>query len=268
MFFKVLEQLGGSLPRVDCPAIDQDQRRALESIQADILTNGPSLGDALDFAYNGDPSLLTGRITQFQGHHIPVQPLLYLYGLGVEGRAPVELIQNHDFIFSAADSQRVLEENFGVEGGVVPLKTVTLKIKSQAGTPMVIPVIGAGDFQWGREDIRSIAESYQPDEDDEFDPAFVPATSSKAIKGCTINPREFDTRLLLGLEPGIVGPFPAAGTMGLFPFQNMSLLRRGEDGEQMVGIAATPFDTICTNLDTLQDIMQLPGNSPVRVVRI
>lgn len=271
MFFSVLEQLGESLPDTD--GVEPltfllDQRIALEAIQSEILENGPSLSDALFNAYSGDPSWLAGRISQFQGHHIPTQPLLYLYGLGLEGKAPVELLENHSFVFSAADSQRVLDERLGVEADVVPLKTVTLKIKSQAGIPMVIPVIGAGDFTLSREEIKAIADAYQPIDGEDYDPAFVPATSSKAMKGCTINPREFDTRVLLGLEPGIVGPFTATGTMDIHPIGSMCFIRHRDDDNQMVGIAATPFDTICTDLQTLEQVIALPGNIPIKTVLV
>lgn len=107
-------------------------------------------------------------------------------------------VYTHDSSQSVAEKQAILAQHakeiyqaLGIRELPQPLKTVTLGY-SNAGTSYYLLVSGVGDFKIEKELRKEIAEAVQ--------------VSNSVMKAASINPREFDTTIRLGLIPGIVSP--------------------------------------------------------------
>jgi hypothetical protein len=250
---------------------------ALEETQTHNVLPNPKLHlpNALEAAYNGDASALMARISIFGSHHIPSQPLLYIYALGVEGKADVTIISNHKRIFSASDSIELLSQHFEDNSNVVPLKTISLKVVSQAASQELIktgpglfvhiPVCGIGDYRLSNAERKVILNTVcpRPTELNVEELPYYPAISNGAAKNIQTNPSSYNTELLLGLSPGIVSPLTATGTMGIHPVKHICFIKRPGDTSKKVGIAVTPFDTMVIDYNTLDHVLHLEGMVPI-----
>lgn len=202
----------------------------------------PSLQAALEaWQGSGDNSALVTRALFFECAQIPISALTLLHDECKSNHLPFAVV-THKPSFSAGEKAEILiseqvqiTRQTGSSGPVLPLKTLTFKTKSEAG-PEYFLLTRVGNFQITSETEDQLAETI--------------GISRKAVKKGTINPKEFDTASSLGLIPGIVSPFFEPHHVlwqlaVLCPrISEVIYLDSSHPPETLVGIAATPIDTL------------------------
>lgn len=195
-----------------------------------VRANIIPLQQALEqWRYHDDRSLLIGRVTQLPHMHIPLDFVETTYEWLTLNDKPF-MIYSHGPSYSTQEKigilkadRRLIADAIGTDLLPQPLKTITVKYKNK-----VLLVSGEGDFKLSNDMKEEIGDGVEGD--------------SKALRKSQINDKDWDTALLLGLSPGIVGP--------IFDSVHFAMIRgvcyilpEGRPNHFVV-IAVTPIDSI------------------------
>lgn len=208
----------------------------------DFNTRGdiPQLSTALEiWLKTGDLSLLRGRVDSMPRAHLAPVFLLNAYGFVDEVRLPGGqrrpfMLVNHEPSFSAGENAEVLEkqkeaiyQTLGINQLPQVFKTVTFCFTYQ-GISYKTLVSGIGDFRMDREIRANIGVELG-----------LPKSASRTA---TINPTDFDTTLLLGLQPGMVKPVLEPHLVG--NVHGICYLKGRVEPEDFVAISVSHVDSM------------------------
>ncbi len=151
----------------------------------------------------GDRSLILARTFMMPRAHISPVFVMNAYGFTqqerlADGQKRPILIVKQEPSFSAGDNAQMLAlqrdeicSALGISDLPQVLKTVTLKYK-RGDSSYIVLVSGVGDFRVDRDLKRAIGSQLD--------------LSNSVSRESVVNPRDFDTTLVLGLQPGLVKP--------------------------------------------------------------
>lgn len=171
----------------------------LESLPRSLPDEIPPLEMALQLAVGlGELFVLRYRAKKLSKMQVPIGFLKYAYGFKYAFNEPTAILV-HEPASSIEGKDEILFRERGIiaqqlDSVQTPesIKTVTLGYKRQ-GMESYVLVTGEGDFRIEEPIKAKIADGLG-----------LPHT---VLRNTTINPKKADPELLLGLIPGIVGPF-------------------------------------------------------------
>lgn len=164
--------------------------------------------------------------------HIPTEAIVYLCGLPIIFEEPFAIFHHEEnrTIAEKADilskNKKFIDSQLLADAQVVPLKTITLRVKGEAY--LLLTTEGNLPFdKFVRNDLSKPAGLMVGSESKPFNSSY------------SINPPDFDPRQYLGLQAGIVSPFAHrnSGLLGILYYKDHS-----NDG--YVAIAASLTDTV------------------------
>ena len=212
----------------------------IESLPKRLPEHIPALAEALTKALKeGDDSLLNKRAAALHRMQIPIGFLKYAFGLGhpvfgVGPSLPVAILE-HELSSSAAQKAGILLRErqslacqLNTEQMPEPLKTVTLGFKTE-GIYAAVLVTGVGDFEINQQIKRKIAGPFQ--------------LSNSVADRAVINPEGIDPASLVGLIPGVVGPF-VNGKFDNSRLWAVVFLNKHPAADKFVAVAVSPWETM------------------------
>lgn len=153
--------------------------------------------------YEREEERIQGLLDSVKGlspaQHIPKKAIAYAVGLSIVTDQPFAVL-NHEESYTVREKADILTENsatisaqMGDSDDPKPLKTLTLRLDDR-----YILLSGVGDFYIDKKVKRNLSTTLNS----------VLGTERNFFKhGMRINPEEFNPRLFIGAEHGIVGPF-------------------------------------------------------------